>query len=537
MNGKNLFIGLNYIDRKYIEEAETGTLPEHFKSGSGKYDRTADSKQRTLCRPLLIAAVIALMLFLVGCAAVYVLRMQDMKIGEYHATLPEWVETPVSTSGEGRTYDVISLQGIAGTPNQQAAMEWWEFDQSYDTDRKLRANDFHASDAYDAYSVYTQEMVDKVDEIAQKYGLQLAGKRAVIQSWDASIFFDALGIEGLLLPDAQAEIQGASGYFYESGNFNLNFWLTLSSAEAQWPREILASLRYCGKAYLDTVIATVSDVNNFEQWIYTLADGRDLLIVMGDGSARIFCDREDAFLSVSFGTEYFTGAGDRECMSKRDVELVADALDFSVQPHKPDMAAVEKQLEESAQKKAAEEAAIEASIAAEPYTDPYIQDSYADYIDWLIAAMDNPSNLRYALMDLNGDGVEELLLASNTVYRYDGNENSFFQILSMKDGKTFYLGGNANLHLCEGNILERYMADESGGIIYEYYKIEDTALVQTDYLTYFIGLGATQPGWNRDTNGDGAFDEFPTEEEVMEIVNSHKKIDIDFKPVSEFPRT
>lgn len=259
MNGKNLFIGLNYIDRKYIEEAETGTLPEHFKSGSGKYDRTADSKQRTLCRPLLIAAVIALMLFLVGCAAVYVLRMQDMKIGEYHATLPEWVETPVSTSGEGRTYDVISLQGIAGTPNQQAAMEWWEFDQSYDTDRKLRANDFHASDAYDAYSVYTQEMVDKVDEIAQKYGLQLAGKRAVIQSWDASIFFDALGIEGLLLPDAQAEIQGASGYFYESGNFNLNFWLTLSSAEAQWPREILASLRYCGKAYLDTVIATVSE--------------------------------------------------------------------------------------------------------------------------------------------------------------------------------------------------------------------------------------------------------------------------------------
>ena len=52
MNEKNLLIGLSYIDRKYIEEAEEASFPV----------------RRPLKKPILIAALIALMLFLMGCA-------------------------------------------------------------------------------------------------------------------------------------------------------------------------------------------------------------------------------------------------------------------------------------------------------------------------------------------------------------------------------------------------------------------------------------------------------------------------------------
>ena len=59
MTGKDIFLGLKYIDPNLVEEAEFGSFP----------------KVRTLRRPLLVAAVIALTLLLVGCAVVYVLEL------------------------------------------------------------------------------------------------------------------------------------------------------------------------------------------------------------------------------------------------------------------------------------------------------------------------------------------------------------------------------------------------------------------------------------------------------------------------------
>ena len=72
MNGKDLFLGLSYISRKYIEEAEEELLLE----------KKTSRKMISFRRPLLIAAVLALALLLVGCAVVYALRLQDMSIGK-----------------------------------------------------------------------------------------------------------------------------------------------------------------------------------------------------------------------------------------------------------------------------------------------------------------------------------------------------------------------------------------------------------------------------------------------------------------------
>ena len=65
MNGKELFRGLSYISRRYIDEAEFGVLSSAKES--------APAARARLRRPLLIAALIALLLLLVGCGAAYII--------------------------------------------------------------------------------------------------------------------------------------------------------------------------------------------------------------------------------------------------------------------------------------------------------------------------------------------------------------------------------------------------------------------------------------------------------------------------------
>ena len=69
MTGKDLLIALGDVSHKYYEEAENDTI-------------VSSQGHKTFRRPLLIAAVIALTLLLVGCAVVYALRLQDMSIGQ-----------------------------------------------------------------------------------------------------------------------------------------------------------------------------------------------------------------------------------------------------------------------------------------------------------------------------------------------------------------------------------------------------------------------------------------------------------------------
>ena len=70
MNGKNLLIGLSYIDQKYIEESEQD-IPVKKAITPARNQRKAQSKHLSTKKIWLIAAVIALTLLLVGCAVAY----------------------------------------------------------------------------------------------------------------------------------------------------------------------------------------------------------------------------------------------------------------------------------------------------------------------------------------------------------------------------------------------------------------------------------------------------------------------------------
>ena len=493
MNGKDLLLGLSYIDRKFIDESETDTV-------------TAQS--RPFRRPLLIAAIIALMLLLVGCAVVYVLSLRELRMGEYHFTQTRYIDAEGSKVPETEvTREVISLQGLAGSPSFLAAQEWLEFEQSYDPDHvhlnEADANPIEVPSDYDAYFVYTQEMVDKVNEIVAKYGLQLAGETVGVQDYETDIFFDSLGINQL--HRAGADIQYRSGYFYACGNFNMEFTLTMPNGA----KSISGSYRHNGKAYFDTVFSHISSAEECEEWVYATPDGQEVLIVTDDSWIRVFCDREDAFLSLHLNK--------KSALTQEEIEAIVDCFDFSVTPQKPDMEETRRKLEASFEAYKAEQ---EARMAT--YVDPFRRDyeSYDDVIRFILDG-EYADIYLYALRDITGDGIEELFL---------GRDGSFGTIKTIADGKPTTLWSNGTdegLELCEGNIL-RYQ----NGAVYHFSKLDSA----TGQLVSFLqaGYDPWEESWYYIEGGNTDMT-YISRTEYDALLATYPVIDIGLKPIREYP--
>ena len=152
MNAQDILDMIGDAKGTYIWDAQqvrSGEVPARVRSFSGR-------------KLLLIAALVSLLLMLVGCAVVYMLHLQDLKIGEHTVIAPE---NSFSESAEVEL-DVLSLQGITGSGNYLANQEWLAFTQSYEPE----LGDYWVSEEeYWAYNVLNQVMVDKLDEICEKY--------------------------------------------------------------------------------------------------------------------------------------------------------------------------------------------------------------------------------------------------------------------------------------------------------------------------------------------------------------------------------
>lgn len=106
MNGQNLLIGLSHIDRKFIEESENDTI-----SGTkGTYEKSGQVR-KVFRKPLLIAAIIALMLFLMGCASVIYLVLAESP----------FTSLPLLT-GDQIAYNDIQIQVMGASPTGLAMM-------------------------------------------------------------------------------------------------------------------------------------------------------------------------------------------------------------------------------------------------------------------------------------------------------------------------------------------------------------------------------------------------------------------------------
>ena len=340
MNGEDLFRGLNYVSTEYVDEAETVTKPQ------------GERKVLSLRRPVLIAALIALLLMLVGCAVAYMLSMKEILIGQQQTYQdvfeydPDTGEAVAYLGQETVTEQVLTLGGIKGSPNYQAAQEWFAFKQEYDPDHaiiiELQRTDTVPKfpEEYGSYNIYSQEMKDKLDEILEKYGLRLIGKTVPFRTEEAVC--KALGLENIVAPGSDALMELDYASYQECGNLSMDFNIIIPGDGDEDIQETRCHIYYMHKAAFTEDVISLGEIETWEEWNYTTASGAEVLIFRSpeDWRGYIFCDMPNytVTLRYEFIDEQYSNdidgnmIIDREIMTDQQIQRLADTVDFSIEP-------------------------------------------------------------------------------------------------------------------------------------------------------------------------------------------------------------
>ena len=327
MNGKDLLTKLGDIDQSYYAEAE----------GDGS---SSAASPRILRKPLLVAALIAAALLLMGCAIAYVLSLKDMTLQEKSITIDRFSDDGSEYLGEEEvTQQILTLAGLKGTPGYQAAEEWHTYLEEYNSKPENEDDiigtrpKFPAE--YDMYNLRSQEMKEALDKILHKYDLKPAGSEMPFRT--PAQLLRALDMENVLRAGSGAEMQVLNANYYEKGNLDFEFDITIPGEGELLPEETWGGLYYRRKDCLIPDVAKLRDKDSWREWNYTTASGSNVLIARSPDAwdAWIFCDMVDctASLRVEAIKEYYSDDSVREVeLSDRQLELLADAIDFSLKP-------------------------------------------------------------------------------------------------------------------------------------------------------------------------------------------------------------
>lgn len=531
MNGKEIFFGLTDVGDDLIEKAEHGQF-----SSDAKFSGETNRIKRTR-KPLLIAAIVALMVLLMGCA-VLLLHLEDLRVGE--ETYVDGMRYAQDGSKIPETEKVrhfISIGGAEGSKNYQALKEWMEFKQSYDPDgsRWSENSGFEKPAQYNNYvDAYSQEMLDKIDELCQKYDLKLEGAAVIFQGGDGDLFAQVLGIDSVVNGEQYLQAEFGGARVAESGNFNAAYQATLKNPETQQEYTFTLIYDYRSKDCFSSGYLMIEDGENVEQWNHKLPDGTDVLIASDKGGdAYLLIDREDAFIDITIRNVGWNWDSPGDVMSHRDMELIAESLDFSLKPQRIENIA---QLQES----------IEGRYQAPPTEDPeeaaerqrvYEENEFHDnYSDLICQIRDNESyftdhcnvayenfwdTMDYTLRDVTGDGEDELIL---------GRDGHIHEIWTLQSGRTiriascYYEG-----YLCEGNIFEQYIFLD--GRPYHHYAHIEEDIRACDWKDVEYD---PHDGWVL-IEGNGTNRTLISEEQAMEIIDSYVRIPLEMESVKTFP--
>ncbi len=503
MNGKDLLLGFSYIDRKYIQEGEIGRI-------------CAESSHLSLKKTVLIAAIVSLLMILAGCVAVF-LGLQQRKIGELenHRKFDAHGDPLESTEGH---LDLVSMAGLEGTPAWQASKEWYEFTQTYepgeltnDPDNPNIPNNYEYT-----YRCWDQTMVDRLNEIAEKYDMKLLGERAVAQRWQREAAFEELGISGFIREDAGAAYSYGACRLYPPQNVICDAFITLTGENAAWTEEVLAEVYYLKSGYLAPHDVFAYD-SSAQQWTYTAVDGSTVLLVLWGDQGIILHQQKHAVLVIRLDL-YWEEVFLDESMAlptRETMEQLADCFDYSI--------TTQEMAEEGLQAKL--DAIPDPNAVGEDILPPEEQvtfESFAQYFESNLEqeALLYPEFLRYAWHDLDGDGQEDLLLS------YEDGESVLW--LTMRDGTVQPIGGFMETRLLEDGMIELLVHSEVGNyLLMKIVGLHEDGSVSLDTVR-FVHHG--MDGWSVDHQP-------VTEAEAMAAIEVSKKepIDLPWKPLAEFP--
>ena len=193
--------------------------------------------------------------------------------------------------------DVMSLQGLAGSPEFEANARWQAFYDSYDPDGAILASvgnsDTGLEPRYDAYPCYTREMADTLDAIAAESGLELLSGRtlygaAELPDWMRNTLPQSCGAFDHCI---------YAGYSFDNGSFKTEGAFLF--CDAQWPYETNYQFVCNRKGYLSVSYLAIGDADDYTQWAYETASGVTVTLALGPDKALIIADLPDAYLVVN----------------------------------------------------------------------------------------------------------------------------------------------------------------------------------------------------------------------------------------------
>ena len=338
MNGKDMLQGLQYIGDDLVEAGEFGLFPAARKK----------SAQRPR-RPWLVAALILLALALVGCGAAYVLNMEKVRIDvgtaqrDYALVDGVYVKEPheVNTT-------TLTLAGLKGENAYRACADFYAFKEEYTAQGEQMAQSGTLPEGF--WENYAEVMDAKAREIAQQYGLKPEGQLLAFRT--VRNLCDALGVERFARENPEISVNIGGGSCYDTGNFWLNLDLVFPEGKGYAVLNSPGTLRWNRKDCFSRDYRALTDSGDWVEKNYTTASGSPVLLLHSptQETGFVICDRGEALMTLEFNAniEYLSEEGgvvssELVRMTDRQLELVADAVDFSVHPKTPTQADVEAQ--------------------------------------------------------------------------------------------------------------------------------------------------------------------------------------------------
>lgn len=471
----------------------------------------------------LLAAVLAALLLLAGCVAVY-LQLQDMSIGKA-AYVQKFDEKGKAIEPTEKMRDIINFAALNDSPTQKAAREWYEYRLSCGQD--ALPGDPNIPEAYQLiYTCYTQEMLEKLETIAATNQIALLEDRLPVQNWQSEAALEGLGRTTLLEKDAQATMTQVAGQLYPPYNFRLMYDLTLTGEDAAWNKPVFVQEIYNHTGYLPCDSIWYLDLGDFQQWNYTTHQGIHLLLAMNNtGQGFLFCQQKDGVLTVSIsgnrsGTQY---PEPDQVPGKEALEQFAEVIDFAAPSSKIDTPTLREKLAaaETTFRKQGDALMEEALQKHQNY------DSFGDFLMGMGYGWENTT--QYAFYDMDEDGEADLLL---------GKDGFFDNWLSLKDGK---IKGHetSEARICQDGMIEfEGHADFSQQRRYIFLPLSQW-VQGADHFSESCMLAYWKGQWyTTDMEGGEYLEEYRhpiTQEEADAIRAKYAPIALDWKNIWEFP--
>lgn len=376
----------------------------------------------------------------------------------------------------------LTLESLQSSANYKASMEIKDYVQSYNATGDV---DETLSEAYRAYGCRNTEMAQKVDEICTKYGLNKVGDG--ISPDTTEEMFTALDVRSMVRDSGNGDVTTSNPSYSADGNFE--FWGATTVSGVDYPIEYRVYRTM--KQTLSTAYWEIENTSDYQWSNYVTTAGTDVLIAVGQNNSLVLTDTGDSVVVIVVMN---ATTGDTQT-GKATLEAFANTFDLSLAPRTRN-APVETT--------APTESGTAIPEAYQPVIAKYVTAltehwggeacSNAD-ISLLVSYATSPSELGYALLDLDNDGTDELIIAN------DAERQVIYDLYSLVDGKLVHVftGWDRNSYeLREGYRILNIGSNGAASADYVYCHLSNGQLV-TDSLIRFDAATDPDHPWFRGT--------------------------------------